>query len=184
MSKRGMFLLGMLALLFLANLAMLMGLTNWPIGAMSRYEGFANAVIAGKVQLGPGPVSGSHTGAGLKPPAGYMPRSPSKEQFMDMLTSDSGGFGTAPIGAYDGINLAANLPPAAQGFRQNHPNDPLVGAPIELDGDHLFLYANNRMSPECCPSTLSSDGGCVCTTPQQRDFINTRGGNRVHGGDF
>ena len=173
MSKRTLFLLGMLALLFLANMAMLMGLTNWPLG--SRYEGFANAVVAGTVSLG----SGVGSGSGLKVPAQQT-----KERFMDMLTSDSGGFGTASIGAYDGINLAANLPPAAQGFRQNHPNDPLIGAPIELDGEHLFLYANNRASPDCCPSTLTSDGGCVCTTPQQRDFINTRGGNRVHGGDF
>lgn len=173
MSKRGMFLVGMLVLLFLANLAMLMGLTNWPV---SRYEGFANAVVAGKVALGSG------SGLGTKPK--LPPVMNKKEPFMDMLTSDNGGFGTASIGSYDAINLAANLPPAAQGFRQNHPNEPLLGAPIELDQDHLFLYANNRASPDCCPSTLSSDGGCVCTTPQQRDFINTRGGNRTRGGDF
>ena len=37
MTTRGWYLIGMLVLLFLANLAMLMGMTNWPV----RFEGFA-----------------------------------------------------------------------------------------------------------------------------------------------
>jgi hypothetical protein len=75
--------------------------------------------------------------------------------------------------------MAANLPPAAQGFRANHPNEPLAGPPITLDNDHLLIFTNNQCKPECCGSTMSCDGGgCVCTTPDQREFINLRGGNR------
>jgi hypothetical protein len=82
------------------------------------------------------------------------------------------------------VNLAASLPPAAQGFRAKNPNEPLNGPPITIDDEHLFLFANNQCKPECCDSTLACDGGCVCTTPDQRDLINTRGGNRVKGSDF
>ena len=145
MSPRGWYLVGMLALLFLANIAMLMGLTNWPQRVR---ENFVNA----KSKQG-------------------------GEHFMDYLQNN--GFGTASIGPYDGINMAANLPPAAQGFRANHPDEPLAGPPITLDNDHLLIFTNNQCKPECCGSTMSCDGGgCICTTPDQREFINLRGGNR------
>ena len=88
-------------------------------------------------------------------------------------------FGTAPIGAYDGVNVAANLPPASGGWRGTSPNVPLRGPPVEIGPDNLFLFKNNECKPECCGATLSCDGGCVCTTPDQRNFINSRGGNRT-----
>ena len=43
----------------------------------------------------------------------------------------------------------------------------------------LFMFANNKASLECCPSTYSTSTGCVCTTKEQRNFINTRGRNRT-----
>ena len=42
----------------------------------------------------------------------------------------------------------------------------------------MFMFAHNQASPECCPSTYSTSTGCICTTQQQRDMINRRGGNR------
>ena len=42
----------------------------------------------------------------------------------------------------------------------------------------MFSLAFNKTSPACCPSTYSTDTGCVCTTSQQRKFFNQRGGNR------
>ena len=172
MSNRNMYLIGMLVLLFLANIAMLMGMTNWP---QRTREGFADAVVKGKALL-----------SGVKEPFADAKKmasgmKPGAEPFMDYL---SNGFATAPIGSYDGINMAANLPPAAQGFRANHPNEPLAGPEITIDNDHLFYFANNQCKPECCGATLSCDGGCVCTTPGQRNFINTRGGNRLHDDGF
>jgi hypothetical protein len=100
---------------------------------------------------------------------------------MDYL---SNGFATAPIGSYDGVNLAAGLPAAAQGFRANHPNVPLAGPPVEIGPDSLFYFKNNECKPECCGATLSCDGGCVCTDVFQRKFINERGGNRKHDDGF
>ncbi len=153
----------MLVLLFLANLAMLMGMTNWP---QRTREGFANKMLKSGVAAAAGPV---------------IMKSGAVEPFMDTLVN---GFATAPIGAYDGLNPAANLPPAAQGFRANHPNEPLLGPPVEIGPDNLFYFKNNQCKPECCGATLSCDGGCVCTTVQDRNFINSRGGNRMHEDGF
>ena len=47
-----------------------------------------------------------------------------------------------------------------------------------LDNNSMFIFANNKTSLECCPSTYTTSTGCVCTTPQQRKYINQeRGGN-------
>ena len=170
MSRRNMYLLGMLLLLLLANVGMLMGLTNWP---QSVRENFASDFVAGKTHAAPvKPVKSAKAAHSV----------PVKEGFMDTLVT--GTFGTAPIGTYDGVNMAANLPPAAQGFRARLPNEPLAGPPVEIGPDHLFYFANNQCKPECCGATLSCDGGCVCTTPEQRNFINTRGGNRTRDDGF
>jgi hypothetical protein len=210
-----MYLIGMLVLLFLANIAMLMGMTNWP---QATREGFAAALVKGKTNIVSGTqmeqfanptmmLSGSqmeqfanHTkkpmlgsGSQMEQFANHSPAMVQGakhvnakktggvvEPFMDNLTA---GFATAPIGSWDGRNLAAGLPPAAQGFRANHPDEPLAGPPVEIGPDNLFYFKNNQCKPECCGATLSCDGGCVCTTPGQRDFINSRGGNRLRG-DF
>jgi len=201
-----MYLIGMLVLLFLANIAMLMGLTNWPARVR---EGFAQAVVKGKVggkvwgraSIGTEGFAAAQRGSGMLPGMegfavmkkgsgmeGFMDArksagsgSGAPEAFMDYL---SNGFATAPIGSYDGVNLAAGLPAAAQGFRANHPNVPLAGPPVEIGPDNLFYFKNNTVGPQCCSATLSSDGGCVCTSPQDRDFINQRGGNRKHDDGF
>ncbi len=43
---------------------------------------------------------------------------------------------------------------------------------------HMFTLAKNQCHPGCCPSDYSCSTGCVCTSQNQRDFINKRGGNR------
>jgi len=42
----------------------------------------------------------------------------------------------------------------------------------------MFAFAYNQCHPDCCPSTYTCDRGCVCTSKQQREFINSRGKNR------
>jgi hypothetical protein len=169
LSTRGMYLLGMLALLFVANICMLMGMTNWP---QRTRENFAATMVAANSKSG---VSNA-----LAATKGRV-----AEGFMDMLVPAGGSaFGTAAIGSYDGRNMASGLPPTAQGFRARMPNEPLAGPEIEVGPDSLFIFANNQCKPECCGATLSCDGGCVCTTAKQRDFINTRGGNRLHDDGF
>lgn len=69
-------------------------------------------------------------------------------------------------------------------------NSQLIGPPIdgqEGSPGKMFMFANNRSSPNCCPSTFSTSTGCVCTTKEQRDFVNNRGHNNPkanNNGDF
>jgi hypothetical protein len=56
----------------------------------------------------------------------------------------------------------------------------LIGPPIDGDKsspNKMFMFANNRSSPNCCPSTFSTSTGCVCTTEKQRNYVNNRGNN-------
>jgi len=49
----------------------------------------------------------------------------------------------------------------------------------KLPNDSMFYFANNMVSLACCPSTYSTDRGCVCTTEQQRRFLGEqRGSNK------
>jgi hypothetical protein len=45
-------------------------------------------------------------------------------------------------------------------------------------------FKENKFDPECCPSAYSGSRGCVCATPEQMNYLNTRAGNRSLGGDF
>jgi len=47
----------------------------------------------------------------------------------------------------------------------------------------LAMFAYNNVSPYCCPSTYSSDRGCVCMTPQQYNYINSRGYQKSYNGN-
>ena len=68
-----------------------------------------------------------------------------------------------------------------------NPNKPLISDPNSLNGPSidgnndsphkLFMLANNKVSPECCPSTYSTSTGCVCSTKNQRRFVASRGNN-------
>ena len=58
------------------------------------------------------------------------------------------------------------------------------GPPVDGDSEEdkrkdMFIFAYNKSSPECCPATYSTSTGCICTTKNQRDYINQRGNNRT-----
>ena len=36
--------------------------------------------------------------------------------------------------------------------------------------EQMFMWSNNVSSPLCCPSTISTSTGCLCTTKKQRDL--------------
>lgn len=60
------------------------------------------------------------------------------------------------------------------------PWDGPYSLPETKNPDEMFIFANNKSSPECCKrSSYSTSNGCVCTTPDQLRFLNTRGGNRT-----
>lgn len=99
---------------------------------------------------------------------------------------------------YDGLILksapAVNAPlssevtifsPVGDGIKLTE--DPVAYSFNTVDGQknsprHLFMLAHNQSSFDCCPSTYSTDKGCVCLTDKQREMINGRGGNRTNNG--
>lgn len=100
------------------------------------------------------------------------------EAFMNYAASAAAvGNGYEAIGVYD--NLKVTPSHKMSEWREKAPNEPLLGPEVKLGPDNLFIFKNNQVKPECCGATFSSSGGCVCTTPAQRDFINSRGGNRT-----
>ena len=48
-----------------------------------------------------------------------------------------------------------------------------------LKNGEMVIFAKNKFKPECCPAPYSSSTGCVCMTPEQITYLNTRGGNRT-----
>jgi hypothetical protein len=56
--------------------------------------------------------------------------------------------------------------------------------PVPLSEGELLIFANNKFSPECCPSSYSNANGCVCASPEQMKHINERGGNRTLSGNY
>tara|TARA_B110000208_G_scaffold76642_1_gene98293 strand:+ start:4591 stop:5103 length:513 start_codon:yes stop_codon:yes gene_type:complete len=60
---------------------------------------------------------------------------------------------------------------------------PVYNHHVSVDGDEksptsMSIFRYNKCSPSCCPNTYSCNGGCVCQTKKQRNFINSRGFNR------
>lgn len=141
-----LFVIGCVAILVLANILMISGLTNYT----SRREGFFNFVMSGK-----------------------------KEHFENyQLSGAATGSSYQPIGQYDNVlKVPAN---GVSAWRDTAPNEAMAGP--EFTGpspDNLFIFKNNQCKPECCGSSFSCGGGCVCTTPAQRQMIASRGGNRT-----
>jgi hypothetical protein len=105
--------------------------------------------------------------------------------------------GDGIVGSYSGIRLK----PRGVSTWRKYPNDaPLLqgklftpqgaGVPLhptnamEPPKNSMFLFARNIASPACCPSTYSTDRGCICSTPYQRRVVSLyRGGNKTQIGD-
>lgn len=148
------FLVTCLALLAVANALMLYGYTNYP----TDQEGFINYVMNGGFT---GVSGGSNEGF-----ANYA------------LGGAAAGNAYTPIGVYDNVRKTpAN---GVSAWRDTKPNEPMAGPEFKGPGpDNLFIFKNNQCKPECCGSSFSCGGGCVCTTPEQRQMIAGRGGNRT-----
>lgn len=101
------------------------------------------------------------------------------EGFMGYFLENAGGAKNAykPIGPFDDVRLVPDN--GVSTWRYTAPNEPLMGPPFTVGPDSLFIFKNNQSKPECCSASYSSDTGCVCTTPEQRNYINMRGGNRT-----
>ena len=101
------------------------------------------------------------------------------EGFVSYYLENAGGAGKkyASMGAFDGVKLTC--PDGVSSWKCNTPNEPMNGPAFQPGPDSLFMFKNNQCKPECCPSSYACDGGCVCTTPEQRQVIASRGGNRT-----
>ena len=43
---------------------------------------------------------------------------------------------------------------------------------------------DSKYMPECCPSTYTTSNGCLCYLNNEREIINSRGGNKSCGGSI
>lgn len=59
-----------------------------------------------------------------------------------------------------------------------------TGTPVPLQEGELFFFSENDFKPECCGASYSSSTGCACTSQEQIDYLNTRGGNRTAPSQF
>ena len=101
------------------------------------------------------------------------------EGFTSYFLSNAAGVGDdyKPIGSFDEVKVSTGNNVST--WRYTDPNEPLMGPEFKPGPDSLFIFRDNQAKPGCCSSTYSSDMGCVCTSPEQRSFINMRGGNRT-----
>lgn len=103
----------------------------------------------------------------------------SSEGFSNYFLENAGGAKNQyqPMGPFDDVTVSTGNDVST--WRYTAPDEPLLGPAFKLGPDSLFIFENNQAKPGCCSASYSSDTGCVCTTPQQRNFINMRGGNRT-----
>ena len=110
----------------------------------------------------------------------YSSLSPSSmEGFTSYFLENAGGAGKEykPIGSFDDVRVSTEN--TVSTWRYTDPDEPLLGPEFKPGPDSLFIFRDNQAKPGCCSASYSSDMGCICTTPQQRNFINMRGGNRT-----
>ena len=77
-------------------------------------------------------------------------------------------------GLYDGIDLSELGNPWAS-TPKPAPLKPYENA----DDNEIFQYQDSKFTPECCPSSITNDIGCLCPTAEEKKAWLTRGGNRA-----
>lgn len=186
MMRRATFLISALCLLILANILMMSYASPAFLprseGFVSHIEKFAAAKKAGMRNQG-------FTNQGpRRPTQGFTNQAPKAAKAAKAANQGFQNYSGQPagardsyqaIGAFDGIKLDPSN--GVSSWRYTSPNEPLSGnfPKFEPGPDNMFMFKDNQCKPECCGSSYSCDGGCVCTTPEQREFINHRGGNRT-----
>jgi len=181
--RRATFLISALFLLIVANVLMMSyaspALTARSEGFVSYMENFAPgrrvATRQRAMSRRTNMVNGGRAGNARR----YGRRRGGREHYTNYSGDPAGaGAGYQAMGAFDGVKLETGN--NVSSWRYTSPDEPVHGyfPKFEPGQDNLFMFKDNQCKPECCGSSYSCDGGCVCTTPEQRDFINKRGGNR------
>ncbi len=167
MSRRTMFLLGALLMLIVANVIMMSYAS--PVFGYSA-EGFAGHIEKFEQE--------QKQSANESEVSGMKQDEKKKEPFQN-YTPGGAKAAYEPIGPYDNVKLSTGN--NVSSWRYTKPDEPMQGnfPKFELGPDSLFMFRDNQSKPECCGSSFSTSGGCVCTSPEQRAFINMRGMNRT-----
>ena len=166
--RRTTFLISALLLLILANVLMMSYAS--PVFRASG-EGFANQMVGNNI-IATNVIPSNANIAALN--------NTLKEGYTNYSGSPGGAKAAyQAIGPYDGVRLPTGNP--VSDWRYTKPNEPMNGyfPKFEVGPDNLFMFKDNQCKPECCGASFACDGGCVCTSPEQRKFINERGGNRT-----
>jgi hypothetical protein len=126
---------------------------------------------------------------GLNQLAGMMGGSGGAEPFVEKIPVTAGKEGLALMGS--DINevqngdvagmwvTKANTYASEFGYGINNNTGSAYTADEPLKNGEMVMFAKNKFKPECCPAPYSSSTGCVCMTPEQINYLNTRGGNRT-----
>lgn len=98
-----------------------------------------------------------------------------RENFMQQdigMPLNAGG-----IGPYDQVSSAG-----AAGWMATEPTLSGGVAPVGQadDSNKLMYLVGNKTDTDCCPSAFNTDTGCLCLSETQRDFMASRGGNKVN----
>lgn len=76
-------------------------------------------------------------------------------------------------GAYNGIDISNG-----NSWSPTTAPTPLKSYEAANDNE-LFAFQNSVFKPECCPSSITADTGCLCLGDQDEKSLAYRGGNRV-----
>ena len=155
--RRTTFLISALCLLILANVIMISFAS--PV-FMATGEGFADYVQRGVKRF---------------PEEEFRNQRRAVEKFRNYSPAGAKDV-YQPMGNFDNLKLETGN---SSDWRYTAPNESLNGPQFNVGQDNLFMFKNNQCKPECCGASYSCNGGCVCTTPDQRKYLNERGGNRT-----
>ena len=96
------------------------------------------------------------------------------------------------LGSYDNLTLKTpckngwQKAPCDTGLKSNYQWVP-QGTPLplknemiysQLPEDSMFIFSRSKASLQCCPSTYSTDKGCIC--PSDMNMLNKRGNNKTY----
>ncbi len=100
--------------------------------------------------------------------------------------------GHGVLGSYDNLTLKTPCKngwqkgPCDAGLKSNY-QWVAQGTPLplknemiysQLPEDSMFIFARSKASLQCCPSTYSTDKGCIC--PSDMNMLNKRGNNKTY----
>lgn len=94
-----------------------------------------------------------------------------RETFMQQDIGAPVGGGNE--GVYNGIDISNG-----NAWSQTTAPTPLKSYEAANDNE-LFAFQNSTFKPECCPSSITADTGCLCLGDKDEKSLAYRGGNRV-----